>query len=218
MFGYIVLCDYLFAIESALFPSWIMNIGIALESICRQRMMDVMVEKLNETYLIDPLTGLYNRMGFNKYSQEILKECKKKSKSFCILFLDLDDLKSVNDKYGHDEGDRFIRVTSGILREVLGESVVIMRYGGDEFVAAVGGLSLNKIKCCINDIKLKMKNASDNEEIRYNISASIGFFNTIPTQENTLEDFITIADKAMYEDKRQASTFILGDFPAKITE
>ena len=218
MFGYLILCDYIFAIESALFPGWLMNVGIALEAICRQRTMDLMVEKLNETYLVDQLTGLYNRMGFNKYAEEILAECKKKSKNFCIMFLDLDSLKAVNDQYGHDEGDRFIRMTADILKEVLGNQAVIMRYGGDEFVAAIGNISIAKIKNAINEIKNRMDSKSEKIDLQYKLSASVGYFNTVPEPDSSLGNYIAIADKSMYEEKRQGSTFILTDFPSKITE
>ena len=217
MFGYIVMCDYLFAIESAIFPGWIMNLGIALESVCRQRVMDAMVEKLNETYLIDQLTGLYNRMGFNKYSETILNECKSMEKNFCILFLDLDDLKSVNDMYGHDEGDNFLKTTSEILRKNLDDNAVIMRYGGDEFVAALCGCDSAKIKKIVNDIKREMHENTHKKNKKYKISASIGYFNNIPDKDSKIEDYISIADRSMYEEKKR-SNICSWDIKEKITE
>jgi diguanylate cyclase (GGDEF)-like protein len=207
MFGYLVFCDYYFPIESALFPGWLTNIGIGLEGVCRQRMMDRMVEKLNETYLIDSLTGLYNRTGFDKYSKSILEECKLKEKNICVFFLDMDDLKSVNDRYGHDEGDRYIKSVAEILKRTLGEKAVMMRYGGDEFVAILAGCSMRQTKQYINSIKKEMELKTENEELPYKISSSIGFLNTIPTEKNTIEDFISVADKAMYEDKKHISSY-----------
>ena len=74
---------------------------------------------------------MFNRAGFFKFAPNVIKEAISKGNKLFVLFLDLDGLKSINDRYGHDEGDSFIRAMGNVLSKVRGHGELLMRYGGD---------------------------------------------------------------------------------------
>lgn len=91
-------------------------------------------ERLHILSLTDELTGLYNRRGFFTLAEQQLKIANRLKKGPVLLSIDLDDLKWINDTFGHVEGDRALKETAHILRESFRDSDVMARIGGDEFV------------------------------------------------------------------------------------
>lgn len=94
-------------------------------------------ERLNFIAHHDPLTELPNRRLFHDLLQQNLAHAQRNRKQVAILFLDLDNFKSINDHFGHQEGDLFLKELSQILIGALRESDIICRWGGDEFVIAL---------------------------------------------------------------------------------
>lgn len=84
-------------------------------------MMNSMVHRLNRMWIYDTLTEVFNRAGFFKFAPNLIHEAIDRKENLFILFLDLDGLKSVNDRYGHDEGDAFIKAMGMILRQLHGK-------------------------------------------------------------------------------------------------
>ena len=99
------------------------------------------LEEMRNLALRDELTGLYNRRGFFALIEHQLKLAKRKKTGMFLLYADLDDLKSINDTWGHREGDVALIETAKILRKNYRESDVIARIGGDEFVVFPAGTS-----------------------------------------------------------------------------
>ena len=89
--------------------------------------MNAMVERLNRMWVYDTLTGIFNRAGFFKFSSAIVKEAQERGKPLFVLFLDLDGLKKVNDQYGHDEGDAYIKAMANVLNQVRKHGELLMR-------------------------------------------------------------------------------------------
>ena len=103
-------------------------------------------EKLSKTLALletisitDELTGLYNRRGFLNLATQQLNYLLRKEESFFILYADVDDLKKINDQFGHLEGDEALKKVALILKNSLRSSDVVARIGGDEFVALIAG-------------------------------------------------------------------------------
>lgn len=92
-----------------------------------------MREELKRLSLNDVLTGLYNRRGFITLAEQQLKIAKDMAKNPILLFIDLDNMKLINDTLGHPEGDRALVEVSDVLRKTFRESDIIGRIGGDEF-------------------------------------------------------------------------------------
>ncbi|MCA9194645.1 MAG: EAL domain-containing protein [Planctomycetales bacterium] len=91
--------------------------------------------QLQQQALHDNLTGLPNRRFFKNYIDDLVRERQQCSRPFSICFMDLDDFKSVNDSLGHAMGDQLLNFVSGRLKEAIGDSAFIARFGGDEFAA-----------------------------------------------------------------------------------
>jgi len=201
-FGYCIIGNSAFPFENQLFYTWTMNIGNAIETIREQYLLRAMIEKLNSIWIYDNLTGLYNRAGFNKYGGYVWRECIQKNYNAMLLFLDVDGLKCVNDTYGHDEGDRFIKALAGILKRCKHHGEIVMRYGGDEFVILASNVSEEKAEDYRSRILKEMKHYNESHKLPYQMSASIGVHITKPERQSELEEAIEEADRRMYEVKK----------------
>lgn len=92
-------------------------------------------QRLAEISKTDQLTGLYNRWGFVESVQAITKKPMNYGKEIMVLYADMDNLKIINDKFGHDEGDFSIKEIASILKDAFRSTNIVARFGGDEFVA-----------------------------------------------------------------------------------
>ena len=132
--GYLVMCGSELPFNNVQFQNWSMNISNALENIRKQSEFKRLLKKLNNVWMLDNLTQIYNRSGFFHFSQSILDECMKQKNPVGMLFVDINKLKFVNDNYGHEEGDFYIRAVADNLKQLIKKEQLLMRYGGDEFV------------------------------------------------------------------------------------
>ena len=160
-------------------------------------------EKLAGLSLIDHLTGLNNRRGFFTFGLQQMRFAKRIKKDNYLVFLDIDNLKEVNDSYGHAVGDQLLQGVSAILRTTLRESDVIGRIGGDEFAVLAmrsKGLGerrlLARIEAGVRGFRLK-------EFRRLRLSVSMGLVGIDPQKYQQLDDFLAHADFLMYQQKRQ---------------
>jgi two-component system cell cycle response regulator len=150
----------------------------------------------------DELTGLLNRRGFLSMAQQQLKIAQREDWELVLLFADLDSLKSVNDSFGHTEGDRALKSIATILRKTFRTSDIIARLGGDEFIV----LALNAPAAGVQKMMTRLQNNLDlhNSQNRYyQLSLSIGIAQFDPNKVVSLEAMIVEADRALYENKRR---------------
>lgn len=161
---------------------------------------------LDEIAKTDELTGLNNRRGFLGYAKNAILNKKNFGKQALIVYADMDNLKTINDKYGHDEGDFALREIAQILREAFRDTDVIGRYGGDEFVvfAMVGVADYeNIVKRRIEEVTLRH---NENCGKPYPIEMSTGICQFECTSEINLYDKLDFADERLYEEKRRKHT------------
>lgn len=159
-------------------------------------------QRLAEISKTDQLTGLYNRWGFLDSVQSLTSNPMNYGKQIMVLYADMDNLKMINDKYGHDEGDFAIKEVATILKEAFRSTDVVARFGGDEFVAfAMIGISEyeNIIKQRILEITA-MHNASAGKP--YPIEMSMGICETFCTPAMDITNILDIADKRLYLEKK----------------
>ncbi len=110
-------------------------IDSAIENVHRANVMNRLNGQLSDLYVRDQLTGLYNRFGLEKYGEPIFKNVLKEKKELVVSFIDIDRMKTINDFYGHEAGDKAIMMTAAIIkRAVRDTNHLAIRYGGDEFV------------------------------------------------------------------------------------
>ncbi len=150
---------------------------------------------LESRIYIDPLTGVKNR----KFLEEIFKleveQYKKFKKPFCLVFIDLNNFKKVNDTHGHTVGDEVLREVAKRIRESVGDGRYIIRYGGDEFIVILETSPeelLRLIEKLLKNLKMNYKGIE--------ISAAIGSA-CFPKDGKELHELIERADKRMYEIK-----------------
>lgn len=149
---------------------------------------------------IDDLTGLYNRRGLTIMGDQLISIARRSEQSIVALFIDLDGLKAVNDKRGHDEGDWCIRTVARILRGAVRQSDAIARLGGDEFaVIAMGeGDFRDRLIARIQE-KVALHNELCNGHSA--LSLSIGGALMEPSETLSINDLLREADQAMYRQK-----------------
>ena len=133
-YGYCISGNTHLPLEHNFFYAWIMNIGIGFENIRKRVLLEDTVKRLNSMWAYDMLTRLYNRAGFFHYAERMLRDLQQEDEYVCLVFLDLDGLKQVNDTIGHEAGDELIGSMAEIIRQNIEEGSLAMRYGGDEFV------------------------------------------------------------------------------------
>jgi diguanylate cyclase (GGDEF)-like protein len=159
-------------------------------------------EKYRALALIDELTGLHNRRGLFTLVEHHLKIVKRQKKGIFLLYADVDDLKSINDTWGHKEGDAALIETAKILKNNYRESDIIARISGDEFVVIPVGTDRDCINIVINRFQnaLDIYNAQSNRGYRLSLSVGTAFYD--PEHPCTIEELLAKADKSMYEGKK----------------
>lgn len=162
-----------------------------------------MQEKLLMLTLTDDLTGLYNRRGFFVLAEQQLKLTNRMKKRLFILYADLDDLKTINDAFGHQEGDLALSETSDILRKTFRESDIMARIGGDEFVVMPIGVEEIQIENVIERLQKIIKFQNANNVRKYKLSLSVGIAYFDPENPCSIDELLAQGDSMMYEKKKR---------------
>jgi two-component system cell cycle response regulator len=166
-------------------------------SIERQKLQD----ELRSLALIDDLTGLYNRRGFFTLAEHHLKLAERMHKKFYLIFSDIDNLKKINDDFGHLQGDLFLKKAAEILCYSFRDSDIIARIGGDEFVVLIPETTDYNAKSAITRLQENIKKYNKKE--KKNLSLSMGIANFHPNLKFSLQDLLDKADKHLYEEKKK---------------
>jgi diguanylate cyclase (GGDEF)-like protein len=161
-----------------------------------------MEAEIRDLTLRDELTGLYNWRGFSLLSEQALRLAQRSQLPFSVLYIDFDNLKQVNDAFGHDAGSAFLTETGKLIKATFRESDVMGRIGGDEFAVA-GHFSPAAVATAAQ--RLEAACAAKNAEAAtpFPLSLSVGYATAAENAHETLKDLIAAADKAMYAEKRR---------------
>lgn len=176
-----------------------LDIDRAIWSIMHSLERNKMINRLYEDSIEDELTGLYNRRGFLRLAKDAIRFMDVPD--YHILFIDMDKMKLINDKHGHDMGDKALKEAAKILRASFREGDIISRYGGDEFIIFVSSMNdeaLEKIKKRINNNVSKF---NDNNKSVYKLGLTIGHTKIDYLKKESLQQVINRADKIMYSNK-----------------
>jgi len=165
----------------------------ALERVRNER------DNLRRDSQTDPLTGLLNRRSLQS---EISSRCQARER-FGLLFMDLDHFKSVNDRYGHDMGDRVLVAISSVLRQALRPGDVVGRYGGEEFVSIVAGAGPESARLVAERLRRAVEAMLPPKGGPTKLTISIGTTVFDPRQsDETMHELVHRADMALYAAKR----------------
>jgi diguanylate cyclase (GGDEF)-like protein len=157
--------------------------------------------ELRHLALTDELTCLYNRRGFFAAAVQQLKLAGRNSQSLLLLYCDVDNLKKINDSYGHQEGDLALIHTADALEQAFRDSDTLARLGGDEFVVLASEASTQTQDVLLRRLEKAVKK-SNAGECRYQLSLSVGVARFDPKRAVSLGELMAQADEAMYEQKR----------------
>jgi len=161
-----------------------------------------MEQDLEQLASYDQLTGLLNRRQFNRYLHDEVARASRYSRSFCLLWLDLNDFKNINDGYGHLAGDSALRQVSQLIRDSLRSVDVIARYGGDELTVILPEMRLDQAMETAERLRGLVASTAfdlgDGQNIALTVSIGVAEF---PRHGETMEALCNAADRAMYRAK-----------------
>ena len=162
-----------------------------------------MEEELKKLAHYDPLTGTYNRGYGLELLQRQVKIAKRNKTSFLLAYTDLDNLKRINDQFGHEEGDKAITQMANLFRSILREVDIIIRMGGDEFLLVFPDSSLKEIPIIEKRLydKLALQDQVSNKS--YKIGFTVGFSCYNSEHPKSIAELMRIADQEMYKNKKR---------------
>ena len=158
-------------------------------------------EALLALSLTDELTGLYNRRRFFILTEQCLKVAVRTKKRPLLLFIDMDNLKWINDHYGHNEGDQALIGLADILKKTFRESDIIARIGGDEFVVLLESADENS-ETLLTRLHENVKDYNVKRS-QYTLSVSLGTAQFDPEYPISIDELLSKADALMYAQKRR---------------
>ena len=167
---------------------------IAIIVICKHN------KKLEKLINYDLLTQIPNRRNFKEKFEYLLLLNKRNNQPLSLLFIDLDNFKKINDKFGHQVGDEVLKEFSLVLKQNIRKTDIYARWGGEEFIVAFVGTSVDEAVRISNKIREAVQK---NKKIKTLISGSltISCGVTQSTDDDTVDTIIAKADKAMYDAK-----------------
>ncbi len=159
--------------------------------------------QLERLALRDDLTGLHNRRGFIALAQQQLQTARRRKAGMTLLYLDLNDMKPINDRFGHAEGDRALKVVGELMTETFRASDVTGRVGGDEFCVLLTEGDVRDHAMAL--VRLEKAIERRNKTLDpWQVSISAGHATFDPARPVGVEELIRAADESMYEEKRIA--------------
>ena len=166
---------------------------IAVES--KARALDELANK-------DALTSVRNKNAYDRFVSEMNKKIETQAAKFALVMVDLNCLKRINDNYGHENGNEYIKKSCGVVCNVFEHSPVF-RVGGDEFIVILSGRDYEERKSLVQKITDLFKDSAGNESLEpwLRLSAAIGLAEYEPERDKCVDDVFRRADKIMYENK-----------------
>ena len=162
-------------------------------------LLQTLNDTLDDLYVHDALTGLYNRFGLSRFGQQFYDNLLAAEGSVQILFIDLDNMKTINDKHGHEAGDQALKDTAELLRSAGSSDAFIMRYGGDEFIL----IDTGRDEALPDRLQASVKEYNQTSGMPYRLGMSLGVIKSDAAERRPISDCIKAADSLMYEIKEQ---------------
>ena len=164
----------------------------------KQSLLD---RELRSLALTDDLTCFYNRRAFLALAGQQLRVARRNAQGLLLFFADVNNLKEINDTYGHREGDLALVRSADALEQTFRNSDVIARLAGDEFAVVALAAACENREVILRRLEENL-NSSSTDESRYKLSLSVGMARFDPKRPVSLGKLISMADEAMYEHKK----------------
>lgn len=202
--GYYIMTNTDFPVSSLLCHSFTMSISNTVENLRKISHLQQANKELDWLSSHDALCDILNRTGFIKKADKIYKQCIAENQRVMVTFIDMDGLKSINDNYGHKEGDFALKELSRIISKCSKlENGICARFGGDEFLIMKPNPKDDDIDEITRRINVQIDNKNEILNRPYKLSASIGSSISDASEDITLNSIISKADKKMYSIKAE---------------
>lgn len=200
-FGYLVLL-----VEAGEWPTrfdqaYMMALSLAIENASVQKEI-ADLEQFKSLYRKDPLTGLFNRRGFEHYLRTLYSRSKEEKKQFTIVSIDMDGLKYINDNFGHAEGDDALCSLATVLTRLVHEDEICARTGGDEFMMLLYYDKEGRERQLEKELYQLLDEENARKQKPYRLHASMGWCCVSKSGEMSLTACTSLADQRMYEHKK----------------
>ena len=160
-------------------------------------------DKISETARTDELTRMLNRRGGSERLMRALEQGSRENQVVTVVLYDINELKAVNDRYGHSEGDRLLQYVAAIAKECLGRLDFMYRLSGDEFVMVFYGRDMKAADESMKRLLTRAGQERKRQLQEYDVSFSYGIAEVCPGDMGSVEDIISRADERMYIQKRE---------------
>ncbi|MER1992451.1 MAG: GGDEF domain-containing protein [Eubacteriales bacterium] len=187
---------------SALYPA-LMLLNGTLMSLYLQTNIKKSASTIERMANHDIMTGLLNRRGYMQLAPVMLKQARKDGKVFALLSADMNHMKDINDRFGHLAGDEAICRMGRALRVVSQKGMIPVHISGDEFLAYGLLDSTEEADAVIPMVNEELKRINHEDPWLCDIGASLGIFAEVPVEEDSIDSFMTQADREMYADKNK---------------
>lgn len=174
-------------------------IGTMVDITARKQFEDA----LRTLALVDELTGLYNRRGFVTLAERQLSLARRKKQPLMLIAADVDDLKGINDRFGHAVGDQALVAAAGVLRQTYREADIIARLGGDEFTVFPLEASTNSARMLIERLDTNLHKFNERHQREFALSMSTGVALLEGELSKDVQQLLSEADSQLYQQKRE---------------
>lgn len=199
-YGYAVAPYQDIYMKNGLHRTFMETISLALVNIRQRENLNRLNLRLEQLYIQDQMTGLYNRFGYMKQAQSYMQ---KYDGDVYLFYMDMDNLKILNDRYGHTMGDTAIKGMAYAIRKVFADDSVCVRMGGDEFLVMKYCKSEEEVLQKMERMAECLEEYGADKKLPIPMKASIGYINTAHSRES-LEVLVKKADAKMYEAKQRS--------------
>ena len=195
--GYLVMSGISQAAKLNLHESVFSFLEIAIENVRKKGLLRQLNDVLDNLYVRDALTGLYNRFGYERFARQTYEAFLQEDGGAQILFVDMDDMKGINDRYGHDIGDAAIRATAELIKQSCYARDFMMRYGGDEFLVIASIRETGLFEALDRTLE------GGPLGLPCRLSLTVGMVQADANAPKTLDQCVQDADAKMYELKKR---------------
>lgn len=169
------------------------------ESLVTLRENNIALDNLSKS---DSLTGILNRRGFQDAAEEFLNKNRQTVQKTLVAYVDMNNLKIINDRYGHEDGDFSLKVIGDMLVDVVGKNGIAGRIGGDEFACIMEYEAEDEGKQLLDEIQKKFLCFNAGSDKPYNITVSVGTYVVKAAETISLKEVLALADERLYEAKQ----------------
>lgn len=199
--GYFVSKNNISMIDHQFGYKWTITFGTNIERFRKRNMYKQMSQQYFKLSTRDALSGMLNRVGMDKLAKPFYAQNKKNGLTTVLFFVDINSMKTINDKFGHLHGDLAVKTIAAAAMEVVPKNWLCIRYGGDEFLVLGNSHNYNGEDYCTL-IKQRVQQKTSIMQLPYNLSASVGTYSVPPNSDLTLEQAVEKVDEIMYEQKK----------------